>query len=304
MRLAERLRRLLGRAPLLVAGAIVLQWLTCLVVGLRADSVDLGAASVLNVVFLGPLALVCAFLIAAGVGGVALGGWTLLVWVVLPWLAPAFTIASYDTTLRNQVLPLVLGLTGDAGYAGGVSFLVAVALLQQRGRPGTLMSLLLLAIAGATLLWSAPELSLDALERNMALLREYFWSQRLLLWVPFAGVIAVGRRSWPLALQLGGWLAAWVAFRMGSTNASPEGGELFQALLPALPAYILLVASLPLLVPTLASRLGPLARPVEAPSLSRSLRVAARAARAAARGSRSGRRASRSRSSSGAARRG
>ncbi|MEO5577056.1 MAG: hypothetical protein ABIR67_09765 [Gaiellaceae bacterium] len=263
MRPAERLRQLLGRPRLLVAGAIVVQWLTCLVVGLRAASVDLGAASLLDVVFLGPLALVCAFRIAA-VGGIALGGWTLLVWVVLPWLAPAFTIASYDATLRDQVLPLVLGLTGDAGYAGGVAYLVAVALLQQWGRVGTVLSLLLVAIAGATLLWSAPELSLDALDGNMALLREYFWSQRLLQWVPFAGVIAIGRRSWPLAVQLGGWLAVWVAFRMPSPSASPDGGELFRALLPALPAYVLLVASLPLLVPTLTSRLGPLARPAEA----------------------------------------
>jgi hypothetical protein len=265
MRPAERLRELLGRPRLLVAGAIVLQWLTCVVVGLRADSVDLGAASLLAVVVLGPIALVCAFWIAAGVGGVALGAWTLLVWVALPWLAPAFTLASYDATLRDQVLPLVLGLTGEAGYAGGVAFLVAVALLQQWGRPGILLSLLLVAVAGAILLWSAPDLSLDALQRNLALVREYFWSQRLVLWVPFAGVIAVGRRSWPLAIQLGGWLAMWVVFRMSGTNASPDGGELFRALLPALPAYVLLVASLPMLVPTLASRLGPLARPIQAP---------------------------------------
>lgn len=266
MRPAERPRRLLERPRLLVAAAIGLQWLTCLVVGLRADAVDLGAAPLLDAVVLGPLALVCAFRIAAGVGGVALGSWTLLVWVALPWLAPAFTIASYDATLRDQVLPLVLGLTGDAGYAGGVAFLVAVALLQQRGRPGTgtPLSLILLAVAGATLLWTAPELSLHALDRNMALLREYFWSQRLLQWVPFAGVIAVARRSWPLATQLGGWLAVWVAFRVPSTSASLDDGELFRALLPALPAYILLVASLPLLVPTLASRLGPPARPAEA----------------------------------------
>ena len=265
MRPAVRLRRLLERPRLLVAGAIVLQWLTCLVVGLRADSVDLGPASLLDVVLLGPVALVCAFRIAAAVGGVALGAWTLLVWVALPWLAPAFTLASYDATLRDDVLPLVLGLTGDAGYAGGVAFLAAVALLQQRGRAGTALSVLLLTLAGAILLWSAPDLSFDTLKLNLALLREYFWSQRLLLWIPVAGVIAVGLRSVPLAVQLGGWLAIWVAFRMPGTSASPDGGELFRTLLPALPAYVLLMASLPLLVPTLASRLGPLARPAEAP---------------------------------------
>ena len=78
-------------------------------------------------------------------------------------------------------------------------------------------------------------------------------------------MIAVGLRSVPLAVQLGGWLAIWVAFRMPGANTSPDGGELFRTLLPALPAYVLLLASLPLLVPTLASRLGPLARPAEAP---------------------------------------
>jgi hypothetical protein len=40
-----------------------------------------------------------------------------------------------------------------------------------------------------------------------------------------------------------------------------EDGELVRVLLPALPAYLLLAAALPLLVPTLAARLGPLARP-------------------------------------------
>jgi hypothetical protein len=42
-----------------------------------------------------------------------------------------------------------------------------------------------------------------------------------------------------------------------------ENGEVVRVLLPALPACVLLAAALPLLVPTLATRLGALARPVE-----------------------------------------
>ncbi len=261
MRLAERARSL-------VVAAIALQWLTTLVVALRADSVDLGAGALIDVLLLGPLAIVCAFLVAAKVGGVALGAWTLLVWVTLPWLAPVFTLAKYDGTLRDDVLPLVLGLTGEAGYAEGAAILVALTLLSRRTRPTTVLGALVLIALGAVWLRRVPGvegLSLDAFQANMAGLREYFFSQRVLQWLPLAGVVAVARRSPGLAALLGVWLGAFVAFRLTSSAASFENGEFFRLLLPALPAYVLLVAALPLLVPTLAARLGPLARPVGAP---------------------------------------
>ncbi len=92
---------------------------------------------------------------------------------------------------------------------------------------------------------------------NMAGLREYFWSQRLLQWLPLAGAIAVARRSVPLALLIGGWMLSFGVVLGSQPGAGLDGGGIFRVLLPALPAYVLLVAAIPLLVPTLAVRLGP-----------------------------------------------
>lgn len=265
MRPAERL---LARPLLLVAVAVALQWLTTLIVAVRADSVDFGAMALLNVVVLGPLAILCALGVAASAGGVALGAWTLLVWVAAPWVAPVLALTKYDSTMRDDVLPIVLGLTGDAGYAEGVAILAALALLTRRTRATTAVAAVLLVVLAAVWLRRAPgveDLSVDTLQTNMAGLREYFFSQRLLQWLPLAGVIAVARRSVPLALALGGWLGGYAAFRLTSSAATLEDGEFFRLLLPALPAYVLLAAALPLLVPTLAARLGPLARPAAVP---------------------------------------
>ena len=91
---------------------------------------------------------------------------------------------------------------------------------------------------------------------NMAGLREFFWSQRLLEWLPLAGTIAVARRSVPLALLLGGWMLSFGVVEGSQPAAGLDDAGIFRVLLPALPAYVLLGAAIPLLVPTLALRLG------------------------------------------------
>jgi hypothetical protein len=261
MRRAE-LRSLLERPWRLASAAVVLQWLTTLAVGLRADGVELGARELLNVVVLGPLVLLCAFRIAQSLAGPALGAWTLLVWVTLPWLAPLFTLARYDPTLRDEVLPMALGLTADVGYPEGVALLATLALLLQRRRVTTAAGAVVLV--GLVAVWLArlpvPDLSRDTFDAAMAGLREYFWSQRLLQWAPLAGVVAMARRSVAVALALAAWLGVYAVIRLGQPGSGFEDGEFFRALLPALPAYVLLLSALPLLVPTLAARLGPLAR--------------------------------------------
>jgi hypothetical protein len=300
MRFAE----LLDRPRLLIAAAVLGQWLTTLIAALRAEHVAIGAIELLNVVVLGPSALVFAYRVAARAGGVALGSWALLVWVAAPWLLRAFTLGSYDTTVQDRVLPLGLGLTTEPGYASGIALFAAVALLAAPMRrsaaaagvaagvgillvPEALVFLVpasaalladwrrqdlgtfLFAAAPAVLvvsLWRQPvfgELSLDALQGNFGGLREYFFSQRLMQWLPVAGAVAMCRRSIPLGLLVGGWFAAWVATGATRVGTTLENGELIRVLLPALPAYVLLAAALPLLVPTLATRLGPRARPVE-----------------------------------------
>src|SRR5207244_1717966 len=107
-------------------------------------------------------------------------------------------------------------------------------------------------------------------------LREFFWSSRLVQWAPFAGLLAVARRTWPLAALLGGWLGAFVVVKGFSPAASIESGSFWRLLMPAWPAYLLLFASIPLLAPTLAPRLGwRLTPPSAAPAGTRPVAVAA-----------------------------
>lgn len=323
MRLADATRSLLERRVVLLGAAIALQWLSTLVVALQADHTGwrFGAEEraaelvrhsalvpivLLNVIVIGPLALLCAYRVAASIGGVALGAWALVVWVGAPWAMHMFTLAKYDATLSDLVLPMGLGLTPEPGYQAGAALLLSSALLTVRSTRTAALgglaagiaallvpqaALFVLPAALALAVWRRPrelgvfaavaapavvvalvwrdfslgDLTVDQLRANMAGLREYFWSQRVLQWLPIAGAIAVARRSLPLALLLAGWFGLWVVVGAAEVGTGYADAELFRAMLPALPAYILLAAALPLLVPSLAARLGPLARPVEAP---------------------------------------
>jgi len=110
------------------------------------------------------------------------------------------------------------------------------------------------------------ELDVDHWRGQMNQLREFFWSARLAQWSPLAGLIAVLRvRRTPVAALLGGWLAAFLLVKGFSTRADIQANTFWRLLMPAWPAYLLLFASIPLLVPTLARRLG---NRLRAPSLS------------------------------------
>jgi hypothetical protein len=93
------------------------------------------------------------------------------------------------------------------------------------------------------------------LHENMSGLREWFWSARLLQWLPFAGLLAVARRSLPVAALLGGWFGAFLVIKGTTPLSTVQSGSFFRYLMPAFPAYFLLAASIPLLIPTLAARL-------------------------------------------------
>ncbi len=66
---------------------------------------------------------------------------------------------------------------------------------------------------------------------------------------------------------LGGWLAAFLVVKGFSERATIESGSFWRLLMPAWPAYLLLFASIPLLVPTLARRLGDRVKPATSTSL-------------------------------------
>jgi hypothetical protein len=101
------------------------------------------------------------------------------------------------------------------------------------------------------------DISTSHWRNEMDSLREVFWSGRLAEWAPFAGLIAVLRvRRWAIAALLGGWLGAFILFKGFSPRASIDGNTFWRLLMPAWPAYLLLFAAIPLLVPTLARKLG------------------------------------------------
>jgi hypothetical protein len=100
------------------------------------------------------------------------------------------------------------------------------------------------------------EVSWDAFSANMAGLREYLWSNRVLQWLPLAGAIGLGRRSIPVAALVGGWFGAFALAEGASPNLPVADGSFLAAFVPALPAYALLAAAIPLLVPGVPARLG------------------------------------------------
>jgi hypothetical protein len=99
------------------------------------------------------------------------------------------------------------------------------------------------------------EASWDAFSANMAGLREHLWSNRLLQWLPLAGVVGLARRSLPAAALLGGWFGGFAVAIGASPNLPVGEGEYLEAFVPALPCLAVLVAALPLLVPRLPARL-------------------------------------------------
>ena len=160
------------------------------------------------------------------------------------------------------------GVAGLAAlvHPSGVLVLVGIALaLAFAWRPveGGLVALAALpgVVAAAAAYGLALDASWDAFTAHMTGLREYVWSNRVLQWLPLAGVIGAARGSLPVAALLAGWFGGFAFVYGASPNLTTEDGSYLLAFVPALPAFGLLVASLPLLVPSLPRRLAdPVAR--------------------------------------------
>jgi hypothetical protein len=96
-------------------------------------------------------------------------------------------------------------------------------------------------------------------DQNIAALREHFWVARVLEWLPFAGAIALLARSRRGFLLVVPWFAAFLAIKGSYFEAQMDDASFFRILLPAFPAFLLLIASIPLLFPGVRARPAPVA---------------------------------------------
>ena len=93
------------------------------------------------------------------------------------------------------------------------------------------------------------------MHQNYLELREFFWSVRLLQWLPLAGFVGAARRSWPKALLLAGWIGAFIVVKGSSNAGTVESGILLRLFLPGFAPFLVFTALIPLLLPTIGPRL-------------------------------------------------
>jgi hypothetical protein len=180
-------------------------------------------------------------------------------------LAAAAALVLASLILPDRRLPTA-ALGGVAAGVGmlleptAALFLVGAALAYAaRRRPGVTIAFALAAAPfGAVVLIRHGlgfEASWSAFSGNMAGLREHLWSNRVLQWLPLAGVVGLARRSLPAAALVGGWFAGFAVAVGASPNLSVAEGTYLTAFVPALPGLAVLAAAVPLLVPRLSARL-------------------------------------------------
>jgi dolichyl-phosphate-mannose-protein mannosyltransferase len=94
------------------------------------------------------------------------------------------------------------------------------------------------------------------LRENRDALREFFWAVRPLEWVPIAGVLAIARRSWAKAALVAAWFGVFLLVKGASDQSHVEDASFFRLMMPSFPAFVLLLAAVPLLVPKLGQRIA------------------------------------------------
>jgi hypothetical protein len=160
-------------------------------------------------------------------------------------------------------------------WRGGLEFglallpaLLTLVLWKYRGTGISVLSLEPMRLAAGELPKDPSQLSvwerakefvpLDHHQLNQQFLgfREFFWSARLLEFLPVAGFLAVARRSLPKACFFAVWLGAFFVVKGSSVAVNVESGSIWRLLMPAWPAYFFLTVSIPLLVPVWGPRLA------------------------------------------------
>ncbi|MEP6813146.1 MAG: hypothetical protein ABI990_09165 [Actinomycetota bacterium] len=97
---------------------------------------------------------------------------------------------------------------------------------------------------------------------NLTAIREHFWVARVLEWLPVAGTIALLARSRRGFLLIAPWFATFLAIKGSYSEAQMDNASFFRILLPAFPAFVLLMAAVPLLFPGVRPQPAPAASTV------------------------------------------
>jgi hypothetical protein len=294
----------------------------------------LPAITLLNVLVLGPVALLCMYGIAERIGGRLFGYWATLLWIVLPYVGIRYALHGYHQKWTELTLPQMLGLGAmsdfpsmvallvgayfclravDGGHwlwSAGAGFAIGYALAIKPSNTAILIApaLLFLVFRRRSIVpflaglapplfvlgfWkergfghlpafsrAAPERRVAAgvgdvfkplhkythdnswtqLHNNLIQLREHLWSDRVLEFVVLAGIVALLIRSRRGGVFVGAWFVSFLLLKGTYLNARVEDATFWRLLLPAFPAFVLLVAAVPLLIPGVRLRV-PVRRP-------------------------------------------
>ena len=87
--------------------------------------------------------------------------------------------------------------------------------------------------------------------------REHFWIPRVIEWLPIGGLVALLARSRRGVLLIGAWFVVYLLAKGTYIPASIDDASFFRIMLPSFPAYVLLAASVVLLVPGARARPAP-----------------------------------------------
>jgi hypothetical protein len=92
------------------------------------------------------------------------------------------------------------------------------------------------------------------LHNNLLQLREFMWSDRLLEFLPVAGIAALLIRNRRAGVFVGSWFAVFLLLKGTYINARVEDATFWRLMMPAFPAFVVLAASIPLLIPSVRAR--------------------------------------------------
>jgi hypothetical protein len=144
--------------------------------------------------------------------------------------------------------------------AATVPCLVSLAIWKHRGLgyvPAFSSSATGLALAAVAVTLASIHLNLHRyvpinwhiFRENLDGFREYTWSQRMVYLTTIGGLVGLLRRSTVAGVLVGTWLAVFLVVKGSHPGSDFAIGGFFSHLVPAFPAYFLLVASLPFLLP-------------------------------------------------------